>query len=208
MNPVRAAPSYPRNLLSFRYPPGHATSRSQRVNQSLRSFRGLLPLCGIVAPILFTLAVIVFGFLREDYSHMEHEISELGAIGSPNMAGLNASIVFTGLLILAFSFGLYRGAGPGKSVKVGSLLLSLTGFGMAVAGVFPADLSCPSPTCNSVASNGHAVGALMVFLPTPFAVLFLSRGLGRDTAWRRYRLAVWESCTWRIFGQASYLRAP
>ena len=144
----------------------------------------MLAVCGMVAPILFALAVIVLGFLREDYSHVSDAISDLGEIGSPNMAGQNVNFILTGLLILAFSFGLYRGTGPGKRVKVGSLLVSVIGLGVAAAGVFP---DCHSPGCNSLAANGHAVAGFMVFPLIPFAILLFARGLGRDTAWRRYR---------------------
>ena len=157
------------------------------MNQRLRSPNSLLAVCGIAAPILFALAVIVLGFLREDYSHISHTISDLGEIGTPNMAGQNVNFILTGLLILAFSFGLYRGTGPGKRVKGGSLLVSVIGLGVAGAGVFPDDPSCPSPGCNSVAANGHAVAGFMVFPLIPFAILLFARGLGRDTAWRRYR---------------------
>jgi hypothetical membrane protein len=58
--------------------------------------------------------VIVFGFLREGYSHVSQPMSDLGKIGSSNMAGQNVNFILTGLLILAFSFGLYRGTGHGK----------------------------------------------------------------------------------------------
>ena len=147
----------------------------------------MLAVCGIAAPILFALAVIVFGFLRENYSHMSQPISDLGEIGSPNMAGQNVSFILTGLLILAFSFGLYRSTGPGKRVKVGSLLVTVIGLGAAGVGAFPNDSSCPSPGCNSLAANGHAVAAFMVFPLIPFAILLFARGLGGDTAWRPYR---------------------
>ena len=157
------------------------------MNTRLRSANSLLSVCGIVAPILFTLAVIVLGFVRENYSHISDTISDLGEIGSPNMAGQNVNFILTGLLILAFSFGLYGGTGPGKRVKVGSLLVSVIGLGLAVAGVFPDDVRCPSPGCNSLAANGHAVAGFMVFPLIPIAILLFSRGLGRDTVWRRYR---------------------
>ena len=144
-------------------------------------------MCGMVAPILFVSALAIFGLLREGYSHMEHEISELGAIGSPNMEGVNTALILTGLLILAFSSGLYRGTGPGKRVKLGSLLVSVIGLGIAVSGVSPYDPHCPSPGCNSVATTGHDVGGFMVFPLIPFAILLFARGLGRDMAWGHYR---------------------
>jgi hypothetical membrane protein len=79
------------------------------MDQRFRTANSLLAVCGMAAPILFALAVIVFGFLREGYSHISQAMSDLGEIRSPNLAGQNVNFILTGLLILAFSFGLYRG---------------------------------------------------------------------------------------------------
>ena len=157
------------------------------MNQRLRSANGLFAVCGMVAPILFVLALAVFGFLREGYSHVLDAITDLQEVGSPNMVGVNATFILMGLLVLAFSVGLYRGAGPGGWVKVGSLLVFVIALGHVAGSVFPDDYSCPSPGCNSWAANGHTVGGLMEVLTIPIAVLAFSRGLGPDTAWRRYR---------------------
>ena len=141
----------------------------------------------MVAPILLVLALAVFGFLREGYSHVSDAITDLQEVGSPNMASVNATFILMGFMVMAFSVGLYRGAGPGRWVKVGSLLVFVIGLGHAVGSVFPDDYSCPSPGCNVWAANGHTVGALMEVFTIPIAVLLFSRGLGRDTPWRRYR---------------------
>ena len=155
------------------------------MNQRLRSVDGLLAVCGMVAPVLLVLSLAVFGFLREGYSHLSDAITDLQEVGSPNMEGVNATFILMGLLVMAFSVGLYRGAGPGRWVKVGSLLVFVVGI--PIASVFPDDYSCPSPGCNSWAANGHTVGGLMEVFTIPLAVLVFSRGLGRDTVWRRYR---------------------
>ena len=99
----------------------------------------------------------------------------------------NATFILMGLMVMAFSVGLYRGAGPARWVKVGSLLVFVVGLGHVVGSMFPDDYSCPSSTCNSWAHNGHTVGVFMEAFTTPIAVLLFSRGLGRDTPWRRYR---------------------
>ena len=114
-------------------------------------------------------------------------MSDLGKIGSSNMAGQNVNFILTGLLILAFSFGLYRGTGHGKMVKLGSLLVLVVGLSTVGVGVFPDDSLCPSPSCNSVAANGHVVAVFIIYPSIIVALLLFSRGLGSDTAWRRYR---------------------
>ena len=118
---------------------------------------------------------------------MSDAITDLQKVGSPNMAALNATFILMGLMVMAFSVGLYRGAGPGKWVKVGSLLVAVIGLGHVVGSVFPDDYSCPSPGCNSLAANGHAVGVFTEVFAIPIAILLFSRGLGRDTAWQPYR---------------------
>ena len=153
----------------------------------MRNANSLFAVCGVAAPILFALAMIVLGFVRENYSHISRMMSDLGELGSPNMAGQNANLVITDLLVVAFSAGLYRGAGPGTRVKAGSLLVALIGLGTVGAGAFPSDPSCPSLACNPFADNGHAIASFVVFLPIPFAIFIFSRGLPSESAWRRYR---------------------
>ena len=44
-------------------------------------------MCGMVAPILFVLALAVFGFLREGYSHVSDAITDLQEVGSSALLG-------------------------------------------------------------------------------------------------------------------------
>ena len=147
------------------------------MNQRLRSANSLLAISGIVAPILFALAVIVLGFVREGYSHISQTISDLGEIGSPNMAGQNVNFILTGLLIVAFSFGLYRGTGPGEEGE-GRLAAGLGDRSRPRGGgrVFQTTFAVPLPGCNSLAANGHSVAGFVVFPLIPLAILlFLQR---------------------------------
>ncbi|MCW3975910.1 MAG: DUF998 domain-containing protein [Candidatus Bathyarchaeota archaeon] len=98
----------------------------------------LLAICGMIAPIWFILMWIVSGAMYTGYNHVTQYISELGAVRSPvawffNPLGLGVY----GLLIIAFSYGLYRGI---KESLVGPALLGISGVGIILTGIFPMPL--------------------------------------------------------------------
>ena len=102
----------------------------------------LLAICGFVAPIWFIIMWIVSGAMYLGYDHITQYISDLGAVGSPvawffNPLGLGVY----GLLIIAFSYGLYKGI---KESLVGPALLGLSGVGVILVGIFPMPLPAHS----------------------------------------------------------------
>ena len=101
----------------------------------------ILAICGIIAPIIFAIIVIIAGFLRPDYSHLTDFVSELGAVGAPNAIIQRINFVLLGILIVAFTFGLHRGIGEGKGSIIGPLLE--TGFPFI------------SPTSSRTSSSGR-----------------------------------------------------
>jgi len=59
----------------------------------------LLIFCGIAAPVVLLLAVIIAGSLHPGYSHISQAISEFGAQGAPHRAILSyAGLVPAGVL--------------------------------------------------------------------------------------------------------------
>jgi hypothetical protein len=68
-------------------------------------FRKTLLACGIAAPILYVLTVIVGAALRPDYSHIINAVSELLSNGAPNKAVLDVIFNIYGALLLAFAIG-------------------------------------------------------------------------------------------------------
>jgi hypothetical membrane protein len=96
-----------------------------------------LALGGVVGPILFVAAFTVGGVVRPGYSPIHQAVSDLG-VGS-NAWLLNVSLVLLGLLLIAFAFGFERSLLPTLSQTwrwVCAALLSCTGLGFAVAGIF------------------------------------------------------------------------
>ncbi|MGZ4913002.1 MAG: DUF998 domain-containing protein [Halobacteriota archaeon] len=141
----------------------------------------LFALCGIVAPILFALIVVVASLLRPGYSQTHNFISDLG-IGSYALIQ-NANFVIFGLLSIGFALGLRGGlpAPQGRALKAGAGFVILFGIGIIFAGVFPEDYLSEGP---------HTLASSVAFLSIIAAQLSVWHGLrSADTAtWGRYRL--------------------
>lgn len=103
-------------------------------------------LCGISAPILWALAIILCGSLRPGYSHLTQYISELGERGSSTELLMRyAGFVSTGLMHILFAGSLHLAFKGGRLAPVLALLLALNGLGRVVAGLFPCETGCAGP---------------------------------------------------------------
>lgn len=68
----------------------------------------VLMLCGILAPVVYVLTVILGGVLRPGYSHVSQAISDLMATGAPNKSLLDPLFALYNLLAIAFALGLFQ----------------------------------------------------------------------------------------------------
>ena len=131
----------------------------------------------MLAPPLFAFSIVAFAALRSDYSHLNDAVSELGARGAPNALAWNLMGFLTvGLLITAFSWGLYPGHGLSGGANIGRALgaRALPGTGM-----FPADMD----DLASPSSRAHILMSLIsfaAFLPGAFIL-----------CWRFLKLPGW-----------------
>ncbi len=136
----------------------------------------LFALSGVIAPILFTGVVIILGFLHPGYSHVSQVMSDLGAVGAPYATIMNANIFVSGLLFIAFAYGLHKGIGDGKGSKIGPILVAVSGgFRLGVAII-------PLP------NRLHLQLALAAYITITIAPLIISRRLKQDSRWQGYRL--------------------
>lgn len=118
---------------------------------------------GILANLVFWPALFLFGALRPDYSQATKAISELGAIGAPNMLAWNLiGFILTGILLALAGGEIGRAAGR----PIARVLLLLSGLAFAATAI-PADMSdygAPSTIAHlsaSLASLGTWLAALM-----------------------------------------------
>ena len=146
----------------------------------------LLGICGVIAPILFTVLLTLAALLRPGYSHVSQFISELGAVGTQNAIVQQTSLIVTGLLIIAFAVGLNRSIRDGRAAKLGSAFVVVFGAGMFGGGVFSCDPGCPT-TGGSFTNTMHGVVAFSGLIAFILACLILWRALKKDSRWRGYQ---------------------
>ena len=148
---------------------------SDQVQKKLK----ILAFCGITAPILFMLLVIMASLLRLGYSQTYNFISDLGV--GPYALIQNINFVIFGLLSIALSFGLRISlpAPQGKAFKAGVWLVIIFGLGVLFAGVFPEDYGSGAL---------HTASSATAFVSIIAAQLLIWKGLkDRDrTLWGFY----------------------
>jgi hypothetical membrane protein len=137
-----------------------------------------LALAGIIGPVGFTTLVIVQGLLLPDYSHVRMPISALAAWPTGWIQVLNFCV--SGVLIVAFAFGLNTGVQPTRRGATGAALLVAGGLGIIGAGVFSWKMIDGVPT----ETPAHAAAAILSFAATGLGLIIFSRRMNADVRWR------------------------
>ena len=152
-------------------------------------FRKILLYCGIAAPILYVITVIVGAALRNDYSHIVNAISELISNGAPNKAILDVIFNFYNVLLLAFAVGgfiavknAHRLCRVAMGIFIGIQILSFSW------GFFPMDPLGSEPT---FAGTMHNVLGGVVALATILMPLLMGLGLKSLDDFRGYAIFSW-----------------
>lgn len=142
---------------------------------SRRNPIGLFAVCGIVAPIVFMILVLIAGFLTPGYSQFSQTVSELGEVGAAYASLGDANFVLTGILTILFIIGLNRGISVRRASRSGSVLLLAYPVAFVFVGtVFP----LPSPV--------HVPLGSIAFLVTIIGILVTSQRMKGDNLWRRW----------------------
>jgi hypothetical membrane protein len=145
----------------------------------------MLSICGIIAPVSYTIVVIVLGFFWSGYNHVTQAISELGGVGAPNAIIMNAAgFALTGILIAAFALGLHRGINEGSGSKTAPALVAVYGLGMVAVGFFPWDRA----NLASFTSIMHSLVGWTHWIAMTFALLVIARRFKNDRQWKSYRV--------------------
>jgi hypothetical membrane protein len=145
-----------------------------------KSTRRLFALCGIVAPILFTLVVIVASLLRPGYSQFSNFVSDLSV--GPNAIIQNVNFVIFGILTIGLALGLLASLPTPRGIllKAGVVFVILFGLGVLLAGIFPEDYG---------SGKWHTLVSSMAFVSVIVAQLLIGLGLrkGDKALWGSYR---------------------
>jgi len=69
------------------------------MNKKIKKF---LVICGIIAPLLFTIQLIIIGNYHPNYNHITQYLSELGAVNAPYANIKNTGLSIIGILIQVY----------------------------------------------------------------------------------------------------------
>ncbi len=157
----------------------------------------VLLICGAIAGPLFTLAWIVEGATRANYNPLRHPISSL-SIGEAGWTQVTTFMV-TGLLMLAFAFGLGRIPQIRAGSTWGPLLIGAIGIGLFGAGMFVTDPMNGYPPGTpdlllqySLPGRLHRLFSALVFLGLPSACFVFARLFAR---WGERRWSIYSVVT-------------
>lgn len=163
-------------------------------SQRARSLTRTLLWCGVVAGPLFTVAFLLEGATRPDYSPIRHPVSSL-ALGPAGWTQ-TANFVVTGLLVVAYGIGIRRALREdGRRSFFGPLLIACSGIGLVGSGVFVTDPisgyppGTPAVGDPTLTGSLHDLFALPIFLGWPIVFFVFAR---RFAGWGERRW-VWYS---------------
>ncbi len=148
-----------------------------------------LAICGIVAPFVYTAAVIAATLKVPGFDHLRNFISELGATGAPG-AGIMNFVGFLpyGMLILAFALALHRGIRPDIGGWLGPAVLGLYGLAYVALALSPCDPGCQAAT-PSLHHRIHFLLSDLILLAAVLAPFTLYARMAKDPAWRSLAVA-------------------
>ncbi len=151
-----------------------------------RAWRRPLAGAGIVAPLLYVLAVVVGGAVTPGYSHIGQAISELTATGVPHRNLIDPMFVIYDLLLIGFALGLAATLPtPRRRLRtLGAVALALTGLaGLGMSTFFQMDQVGAAMTGPG---RVHIVLAAVAALMSMAAVAAVATAAAANPAWRRY----------------------
>jgi hypothetical membrane protein len=144
-------------------------------------FEKIAAWCGILATIIFVLAIIVFSILTPSYSNLTNAISELGASGAPYALAVNIfGFILVGILIVVYAWGLHLGLRNKPGAIILPLLAGISGIGVIGWGVFPAESGFRPSTQTTL----HFLMVFVNYLPYILAAFIFSIKLKADPYWR------------------------
>ena len=140
-------------------------------------------ICGIIAPILYLLMVIIGGALTPDYSHISNTVSELLVSGAPNKAIWDTLLIIEYVLAILFAIGLHHDINEGVGSKVGPAFLIIAAVLGILTLIFPQDPGGPPVT---FAGTLHVVLLIPMVILSLAALLAFWRRLKSDSLWSGY----------------------
>lgn len=171
-------------------------SKSEPAKDNRKATKLLLA-CGVVAGPLFIGMSLIQALARQGFNLTHHAISLL-LLG--NLGWLQfTNFVVTGLLAVAYAYGMRRSLHPGRDGTWGPLLVGAYGVALIIAGIFHPDpefgFPAGAPAGVPSAVSGHAIMhniaffALVLSLVAACFVFARRFGVGGHRGWAAYCVA-------------------
>lgn len=132
-------------------------------------YRRLL-FCGVLAPIIIAVVIIIAGQLTPDYSQVSDSISRMGTPDRPYAWLLHSGYYVYGILMYIAAYGLSRTIGSLPRANGLAILLGIHASGMILLAVFP------DSTNSTFKHIIHDTMAVTAYLPLIIGILVL-RGI-------------------------------
>jgi hypothetical protein len=145
---------------------------------------------GVVAPLLFSVVVLVEGATRPHYSALHHPISLL-SLGDAGWVQV-ANFIVSGALLVCFAVGLRFVLHPGRAGTWGPVLLGAFGLSLVGAGLFSIDPTLGYPPGAPAVSTAHGSVHLLVsnvgILAFTVACFVLAWRFAGEPDWRAWTI--------------------
>jgi hypothetical protein len=141
---------------------------------------GILALAGIIGPFILVVLDITASLTAPDYSPIRQSMSALAltSVGWVETIGF----MLMGLMIEAFTAGLYLNIKRRRGFGFGTALLTFFGFGMLVVGTFKTNESGAPSTFNGIV---HTIAADSVLGLFPIALALILPSIKNDPQWNK-----------------------
>jgi hypothetical membrane protein len=144
---------------------------------SVDSVSRFLLFCGVLAPVMMMVIILVVGQITPDYNPVSDTICQMGTPERPYAIVLNGGYVIYGILMGLAAYGLYRSISSTATAQILTILLCIHAVGTILLGVFPDSLDLP--TKHFTADLLHNTVSAISYLPLLAAIL-VSRGIARQ----------------------------
>lgn len=144
-------------------------------------------LAGLIAPVFYIILVSILGLLEPDFSHKTEMMSLLGGVTGIRGLVFNLGVAITGLLIIAFAYGLHQNINTGHGSKIGPVLLVLAGLALLGSAVF----SCNANCLNVIETRTpvgilHMISAFVAGSCLAISPFFIYFRMKKDPQWQKY----------------------
>jgi len=144
-----------------------------------------LAFCGLLAPLVLAIFIIIAALITPDYSHISDTVSQLGAQGRPHPEVMSAGFILYGLLISGLAYSLYMLLGRKTGAKLVFLFLAVYGIGVVLSGFFQDGSKAPGAEMN-LESTLHSVFAMIGFLSLVVTMWIFGRVVNKNPKWPGY----------------------